>query len=41
MIEDQASPKDLDQWIAELMECKPLAESNVKTLCEKVRHAVI
>ena len=28
--------KELDGWIEELMDCKQLAESNVKTLCEKV-----
>ena len=29
--------KELDQWIDQLMECKQLAENQVKTLCEKVR----
>ena len=27
---------NLDRQIAELMECKPLAEAEVKFLCEKV-----
>lgn len=27
---------DLDKWIADLMECKPLSEQDVKRLCEKV-----
>jgi serine/threonine-protein phosphatase 2A catalytic subunit len=25
-----------DQWIAQLMQCKPLTEADVKKLCEKV-----
>ncbi len=29
--------KELDGWIEQLMECKQLAETHVKTLCEKVR----
>lgn len=29
-------PKELDQWIAKLEDCKQLEESNVKSLCEKV-----
>ena len=28
--------KELDGWIEQLMECKQLAETHVKTLCEKV-----
>ena len=28
--------KELDGWIEQLMECKQLPETNVKTLCEKV-----
>ena len=28
--------KELDNWIEQLMDCKQLAETNVKTLCEKV-----
>lgn len=31
------SVKELDQWIEQLNECKQLTESQVKTLCEKVR----
>jgi hypothetical protein len=27
---------DLDIWINTLMKCKPLAENDVKKLCEKV-----
>lgn len=30
-------PKELDQWIAKLEDCKQLEENNVKNLCEKVR----
>jgi len=29
----------LDRWISELMDCKPLTESEVESLCEKVREA--
>ena len=36
MIEDRSLCKELDQWIDQLMECKQLAENQVKTLCEKV-----
>jgi len=36
MVEDRSLCKELDQWIDQLMECKQLAESQVKTLCEKV-----
>ena len=34
---ERSGLKELDQWIEQLMECKQLAENNVKTLCEKVR----
>lgn len=27
---------DLDRWIDTLMQCKPLLESEIKTLCEMV-----
>ena len=30
----------LDRWIQELMDCKPLTEAEVESLCEKVRHAL-
>lgn len=36
MVEDRAAAKELDQWIEQLMDCKQLAENNVKTLCDKV-----
>ena len=29
-------PVTLDRWISELMECKPLTEQEVESLCEKV-----
>ena len=29
---------DLDKWIEQLKECKPLEECQVKVLCEKVLH---
>lgn len=35
-MEDKAQMKELDHWIDQLMECKQLAENQVKTLCEKV-----
>ena len=38
---DKTALKELDGWIEQLMECKQLAESNVKTLCEKVSHKII
>ena len=31
-------PVTLDRWIAELYDCKPLTESEVESLCEKVHH---
>merc|ERR1719483_264351 len=34
---DKTALKELDGWIEQLMECKQLAESNVKTLCEKAK----
>jgi hypothetical protein len=27
---------DVDKWIEQLIQCKPLFESDVKLLCEKV-----
>jgi hypothetical protein len=30
------STDDVDAWIAQLMQCKPLSEVEVKKLCEKV-----
>ena len=29
---------DVDGWVAQLMQCKPLSEGEVKKLCEKVSH---
>ena len=37
---EKSSMKDLDGWIEELMDCKQLAESNIKILCEKVSFAM-
>ena len=37
---DKTALKELDGWIEQLMECKQLAESNVKTLCEKVSQKI-
>lgn len=36
-MEDKTTLKDLDQWIEQLNECKQLTETQVKTLCDKVR----
>jgi len=36
MEEHNSSMKELDQWIEELNKCRPLAENQIKTLCEKV-----
>ena len=36
MVDDRAAAKELDQWVEQLMDCKQLTESQVKTLCEKV-----
>jgi len=36
MVDDRAAAKELDQWIEQLMDCKPLTEAQVKTLCDKV-----
>ena len=33
---DKMALKELDGWIEQLMECKQLAETHVKSLCEKV-----
>ena len=33
---EKTALKELDGWIEQLMECKQLAETHVKTLCEKV-----
>ena len=31
---------DLDKWIEQIKECKPLEECQVKILCEKVIHKI-
>jgi len=36
-MEDKATTKDLDQWIEQLNECNQLTETQVRTLCDKVR----
>lgn len=33
-----SSNDEVDGWIAQLMQCKPLSETEVKKLCDKVRH---
>jgi hypothetical protein len=35
-----ADISDLDAWVQQLMDCKPLAESDVKKLCDKVNKMV-
>lgn len=37
-MEDKTTLKDLDQWIEQLNECKQLTETQVKTLCDKVKY---
>lgn len=32
---------DVDGWVAQLMQCKPLSEGEVKKLCEKVSYFVL
>jgi hypothetical protein len=32
---------DVDGWVAQLMQCKPLSEGEVKKLCEKVSHYLL
>jgi len=32
----ECSSASLDKWISSLMQCKPLAECEVKELCQKV-----
>ena len=29
---------EVDRWIEQLLQCKPLSEKEVESLCEKVRH---
>ncbi len=36
----QGDLNNLDKWIAQLYECKPISEAEVKTLCEKVLNSV-
>jgi len=36
MPEDRSALKELDRWVAYLMDCQQLPEGQVKTLCEKV-----
>ncbi|KAH7088662.1 serine/threonine specific protein phosphatase Sit4 [Auriculariales sp. MPI-PUGE-AT-0066] len=33
-------PQTVDGWIAQLLDCKPLAEADVKTLCDKAREVL-
>lgn len=32
---------EVDGWIAQLMQCKPLAESDIKKLCDKVSWTLV
>jgi hypothetical protein len=32
---------DVDGWVAQLMQCKPLSEGEVKKLCEKVSYLTL
>ena len=38
---EKTTLKELDSWIEQLMECKKLAETIVKTLCEKAKEILI
>ena len=38
---DKAALKELDGWIEQLMRCKQLTETTVKTLCEKAKEILI
>ena len=38
---DKAALKELDGWIEQLMRCKQLNETTVKTLCEKAKEILI
>lgn len=40
-MDEKSQMKELDQWIDQLMECKQLAENQVKTLCEKVMYFTV
>jgi serine/threonine-protein phosphatase 6 catalytic subunit len=35
------STSDADKWIAQLLECKHLTESEMKTLCDRVRNILM
>ena len=37
MMQDRSAAKELDQWVEQLMECKQLSESQMKTLCEQAK----
>lgn len=37
VMEEKSFAKELDQWIEQLNECRQLSESQVRSLCEKVR----
>jgi len=36
-----SSNDEVDGWIAQLMQCKPLSETEVKKLCDKVGQATL
>eukprot|EP01117_Protostelium_nocturnum_P001685 TRINITY_DN1206_c1_g3_i1.p1 TRINITY_DN1206_c1_g3~~TRINITY_DN1206_c1_g3_i1.p1 ORF type:complete len:317 (-),score=93.40 TRINITY_DN1206_c1_g3_i1:107-1057(-) len=39
--ESASSQSDVDAWIAQLMECKPLSEAEVKLLCDKAKEILV
>ncbi len=41
IVEDASSSSNLDQWIEKLYGCKPLTESEVKTLCEQAKDILV
>jgi serine/threonine-protein phosphatase 2A catalytic subunit len=34
-----SSVADVDEWISQLSECKPLSEGEIKKLCDKVKYS--
>lgn len=40
-MDEKCFTKEIDLWIEQINDCKQLSESQVKTLCEKVRYTEI
>ncbi|KAL6042122.1 Serine/threonine-protein phosphatase 2A catalytic subunit beta isoform [Balamuthia mandrillaris] len=41
LVPPSSSGSDVEQWISQLLECKPLSEEAVKALCEKVKEVLV